>query len=542
MSTERIFRNAKVLTMDEQHPNAEAFVTRDGRFAAVGEFDEVRRAFPGAEEVDLGGRVILPGLIDAHAHLEMLTYSLEIAADCRSPRMSSIEDIIETLREAAESTAPGEWILGQGNHFQDAMLEEKRYPDRHDLDRVSDSHPVVYRASYHLNVFNSYAIRLLNITAETPDAPGGRIERDPETGETTGRTFDMYVDLGGPEWPVDVLRDGMSRVTQRYAAYGVTTVGDIPLHTNGLLSLLEAGRDGLLAVRVVAYPKHPSVADLEAATGDRLARMFDGLDPDVLQLGGIKLFLDGGLTSKAGALYDAYADDPENFGELSLTAAELNEIVKELSAAGHQVLIHATGDRALDMSLDALAGAEKDRGDGRPHRVEHAGNAFMTPERMARFLELDVLPVPQPSFILTTVEGYHRVLGPERTTELMPFRKMLDAGLRIPGNSDAIGIRMDQFSPFLGLYAAVTRRSSSGKLINEDQAVTVGEALRMYTRDAAYSIGRESDLGSIEAGKLADFIVLEDDPTEIAPEELLNVRVEETWLGGEVVWRAESPR
>lgn len=533
--------NADVITVDPEHPAAGALAVSDGRFLAVGASAEMLDlAGPGTEVVDAHGKTVIPGLIDAHAHLELMAYSWDISVDCRSPRVRSIGDIVAQLREKAATTQPGQWIFGQGNHFQDAMLEEDRYPDRHDLDLVSTSHPVVFRSSYHFNVFNSTALGMLHVTSATPDAPGGRIERDPSTGEPTGRTFDMYDALGAPEAPFEDLVVGVARAQARYLAVGVTAVGDIPLLPGGLRALLELGRRQQLVLRVTAYPKLPTVASLAQATDGELAAEFAELDPAWLKLGGIKLFLDGGLTSSAAALYEPYEDLPGYRGELAFSQDELDALVTAISAAGHQVAIHAIGDRALDSAITALADLPADQRDPRrPHRIEHGGNLFMTPERIARLRESSILPVPQPSFIHTTAPGYRRQLGPERSRKMMPFRTLLDAGLRLPGNSDAIGMTARQHDPWFGIWAAVCRVAVDNELVDPDEAITTAEALRMYTRDAAYSLGSEADIGSIETGKRADFVVLGANPLTARPEHLCEVGVEQTWVGGKPAFTRE---
>ena len=226
----------------------------------------------------------------------------------------------------------------------------------------------------------------------------------------------------------------MVRTQQRYLQVGITAVGDIPLLPQGLAALLELERSSELLLRVTAYPKLPSVVSVEEIVDGSLRRPFDGIDEQRLKLGGIKLFLDGGLTASAAALYEPYEGSDDYRGELGFTATELAELCRAIAEAGHQVAIHAIGDLALDMALDALAALPPgEETAGAPHRIEHAGNLFMTAERIARFRDSRILPVPQPVFIYTTAPGYKRLLGPERSRNLMPFRTLLEAGLRLPG-------------------------------------------------------------------------------------------------------------
>lgn len=533
--------NARVLTMDAEDRVVQAFRSVDGVLVDVGTDQEVLDAAdPDAEVIDAKGATVIPGLIDAHSHIEMLAYAWELAADVRASRVSSIDELVHVLRLRADGTPDGEWVMGHGQHFQDALFAEGRFPDRHDLDRVSTRHPVMYRSSFHTNIFNSAALELMGVTAATEDAPGGRIERD-DDGEPTGRTFDMFSAIGGPQAPVEVLADAVDRVQDMYLAVGVTGLGEISLLSHGLDAMLALAKRGDLKLRTTSYATFPNVVSEDTVTSGALAAKFDGIDEERLKLGGVKLFLDGGLTSLAAALNEDYPGKPGYRGELAYDHDELCRWVQSVSDLGLQIAIHAIGDRALDQALDAIeATGEVTR--TRRHRIEHAGNLWMTPERISRLAELGVVPVPQPAFILTTALGYRRHLG-DRIGDLMPFRSLIDAGLALVGNSDAIGITADQHDPFPAIQAAITRHTHAGEPVDPHQAVTLMESLGMYTRDAAYAVHREHELGSLEPGKRADFVVIDEDLLTIDPEEIGAIRPRETWIDGDRVFvRDELPR
>ncbi|OJX65901.1 MAG: hypothetical protein BGO95_05670 [Micrococcales bacterium 73-13] len=530
MASELCIVDARILTMNSADEVAEAMRVVDGGIVQVGTTAEVLAAKgAGAEVVELAGATVIPGLIDAHSHIEMLAYAWEIAVDVRSPGIASIEQLVSVMAQAAQDVPAGRWIMGHGQHFQDVMLAEGRYPDRHDLDRVSAEHPVFYRSSYHLNVFNSRALEVLGVDRDTPDARGGRIERD-EQGEPTGRTYDMFDPLGGPQAPVPELADAIARVQQRYLAVGVTALGEISLRSHGFEAMLALAARDDFRLRATLYATSPSVVDAEAVRSGGLRARFAGLDESRLRLGGVKLFLDGGLTSNAAALSFDYPSLPGYRGELAYTDEEIAELVRLVDEADLQLSAHAIGDRALDQVLAALdrLPAESRR---RRHRIEHAGNIWMTPERIAKLVELGAVPVPQPAFILTTALGYRRNLG-EVVGTLMPFRTLLDAGLSLPGNSDAIGITADQHDPFPAIQASVTRMTHAGEPVDPAEAITVVESLGMYTRDAAFAIGRETEIGSLEPGKRADFAVLDEDLLAIDPAAIGAVRPRSTWIDG----------
>lgn len=534
MSRELCVIGARVITMDATDTVASAFRVLDGRITDVGtDADVLAAASDAAEVVDLKGATVIPGLIDAHSHIEMLAYAWQLAEDVRASAVSSIEELVGVLAKKAKTTPEGEWVMGHGQHFQDSLFAEGRFPDRHDLDRVSTTHPVLYRSSFHTNVFNTRGLEVLGLTGDSPDAPGGRLERS-DDGGLTGRTFDMYHAIEGPQADVAVLADAVAKTQEMYLAVGVTGLGEISLLRNGLAAMLELARRGELLLRTTSYATHPNVVDEPSVTDGALAARFDGLDPDRIRLGGVKLFLDGGLTSLAAALTEDYPGMPGYRGELAYELPELEEWVRRVGDQELQIAIHAIGDRALDIALDAIESVG-DEATLRRHRIEHAGNLWMTPERIARLARLGVVPVPQPAFILTTALGYRRRLG-DRTGDLMPFRSLLDAGLALVGNSDAIGITADQHDPFPAIQAVITRHTHAGEPVDPHQAVTLSESLGMYTRDAAYAIGREREIGSLEPGKFADFVVLDEDIQTIDPAAIGVIRPRETWIDGERVF------
>lgn len=534
MSRELCVIGARVITMDAEDSLASAFRVVDGRITDVGDDEQILLAASDAAEIiDLKGATVIPGLIDAHSHIEMLAYAWQLSEDVRASAVSSIEELVAVLAKKAHSTPDGEWVMGHGQHFQDSLFAEGRFPDRHDLDRVSTTQPVLYRSSFHTNIFNSLGLEMLGLTDDSPDAPGGRLEHDDE-GHLTGRTFDMYHAIEGPQADVDVLADAIATTQDMYLSVGVTGLGEISLLRNGLGAMLELARRGELLLRTTSYATYPNVIDEASITDGELAAKFADLDTARIRLGGVKLFLDGGLTSLAAALTEDYPGMPGYRGELAYEGPELEEWVRRVGGQKLQIAIHAIGDRALDIALDAIESVG-DEATQRRHRIEHAGNLWMTPERIARLARLGAVPVPQPAFILTTALGYRRRLG-DRTGDLMPFRSLIDAGLALVGNSDAIGITADQHDPFPAIQAAITRHTHAGEPVDPHQAVTPRESLGMYTRDAAYAIGREHEIGSLEPGKFGDFVVLDEDILTVDPATIGGIRPRETWIDGERVF------
>jgi predicted amidohydrolase YtcJ len=318
----------------------------------------------------------------------------------------------------------------------------------------------------------------------------------------------------------------------------VTCIGEIPLHSHGLDGLLLMAAQGWGTLRAGIYPKYPTVVKESDFTSKMLQSRFKNIQGDKAKLCGIKLFADGGLTSGAAALNQDYPGRQGYRGELTYTDEEMTRLCKEIDSAGFQIAIHAIGDRALDQALDAIASLPPKSREQKRHRIEHAGNLFMNPERIKRMADLHIVPVPQPAFILTTAIGYRTSLGVDRIGKLMPFRDLIDAGLIIPGNSDAIGITRDQHIPFPAIQASVERLTKSGEEVEPDQAISVHEAFKMYTNWAAFSLGWEDMIGSIEPGKMADFIMLDRDPYQIPVNELGNLNVTSTYIDGDLVYSA----
>lgn len=540
MTRELCVVNAQILTMDDGDHVVTAFRAVDGVITHTGDDAEVlAQTGDGAEVIDLHGATVIPGLIDAHSHIEMLAFAWQLAEDVRASQVDSIAELVDVLRAKAARTPVGNWVMGHGQHFQDALFAEGRFPDAADLDLVSTVHPVMYRSSFHTNIFNTRALEVLGITRDTPDAPGGRIEHD-ENGEPTGRTFDMFAAINGPQASVEDLADAIEKTQDMYLAVGVTGLGEISLLAHGFEAMLALAERGALKLRTTSYATFPNVVDEPTVVGGGLAERFAGIDESRIKLGGVKLFLDGGLTSLAAALTEDYPEKPGYRGEMAYEPEELRHWVDLLSEREMQIAIHAIGDRALDQALDAIEGAG-DIARIRRHRIEHAGNLWMTPARVHRLASLGAVPVPQPAFILTTALGYRRHLG-DRIGDLMPFRTLIDAGLALVGNSDAIGITADQHDPFPALQAAITRHTRAGEPVDPHQAITLMESLGMYTRDAAYAIHREHEIGSLEGGKRADFVVLDEDLLGLDPEKIGSIRPRETWIDGERVFaRDELP-
>lgn len=532
-----VFYNGNVLTMDSQDTRASAIVVEDGRIAYVGnDTGALDHSGSADQRIDLEGRTLVPGFIDAHTHLELSSLAFETSVDCRSPGVKSIDEIIERLRSQAHQTPPGQWVKGQGSFFQDQWLVERRYPNRADLDRVSREHPVVFRSSFHVAILNSKGMELAGITRETPDPPGGMLERDPVTGEPTGYTKDMYHLLGIPDPSYDQVKQAIRQTAYgKYAASGVTSVVEISNSREGLQAMRELIDAGDFPLSVGVYLYVPGTVDLETALApDPLPGVFDG---DRLSLTGVKLFLDGGTTSAAAAFYSPYQIDPTTCGSLAYSVEELAPLVRRIHDAGRRLALHAVGDRAQDTALEAFCRAGVAAPERR-HRIEHAGNLVCTEERIRRMQEQHLYPVPTPAFIYSFGDSIATYIGPERASRPYRLRTLLDAGFPLPGNSDSSGTNPVLISPLFGIWCAVTRQTAAGNTLEPTEAITPYEGLLLYTRYAAHAAGIEATRGTIEPGKAADLVVLGADPLTAPPETLKDIPVDLVFQGGRCTYSA----
>jgi predicted amidohydrolase YtcJ len=536
-NSERVlYLGGPILTMDATNRVVEALLVEGDRIAAVGSDAELRdRAGRKKRIVDLQGRALLPGFIDAHAHFPGAGI-FAVLLDLNSPPIGdieSVETIVERLHQKATTTSRGDWIVGMG--YDDTLLDEKRHPTRGDLDRASAQHPIaIWHISGHLAVVNSAALERVGIDAETPDAEGGRIRRDPRTGDPNGVLEENDTQVLQPLLAPG-LRDSWKIVreaTRRYLAAGVTTAQNGYATAKQMKGLLWLSRLGLLPLRVILWPGRETA---DALLDGRLA--FESTDPLWIRRGAVKIIGDGSIQGYTGYLSAPYhvppGDDPEYRGYPTIAREELIELVSRYHARGLQVAVHGNGDACIDDILDAFEAAQcaHPRQDAR-HVVIHAQMA--RDDQLDRMAELGVIPS---FFSLHTYYwgDRHReiFMGPERAARMSPARSAMDRGLRFTIHTDSPVVPME---PLRLVWAAVNRRSTSGAAIGEAQRIPPIQALRAVTIDAAYQHFEEGDKGSLEVGKVADLVILERSPLD-DPEHINQIRVLETIVGGRTAYR-----
>lgn len=531
-----IVRNGHIVTMDPEHPSAGSMAIRDGKILALGSDQELAGcASARTRIVDLQGRTVLPGLIDIHTHsMEWAEGILRNQLDITYPNVHSVADIVAMLRERAAKTPKGQWISGAG--WDDSKFTEHRYVNRHDLDAVSPDNPVYLEdVSGHLGVANSAALALAGITRDTPDPNGGVIEKDP-SGEPTGIVKDtamLLVEKLLPPDPPDLPMRAAKLISERALALGLTSIHDIYISSEEIRGYQQAYARGWLKLRVQMSPRIGSIEDAE-----QLAKMgvHTGYGDDVLKFGAAKMFADGGMGARTIAIYPPPVEgEPKNFGVLRWTPADMQKAHMISARAGWQLETHAIGDRAIDEVLDSYAAVMKELDLKDPRfRVVHAG--ISTPAIQKRLADLHVLVDGNPPFVYW-IGSWFKKYGPERVRWSYPAKSYIEHGIIEGAGSD---VPVTPISPWWGIWAAVVRKDlATGEVIAPEERLTISEALRLYTYNGAYVGFEENKKGSLEPGKLADFIVVDRDVMSVPSDELKDVHVFETFVGGQSVSKSQ---
>src|SRR6201996_1696881 len=502
---ELIIEDAVIITMAAgTRPGAEAasagsLLVRDGRVAAVGPADQVRAtARRNAAVLRLDGATVIPGLIDAHCHVSDVGY-LAAGADCSQPAAPDIAAIQARLRDQAGRTPDGSWVTGAG--YVEYKLREDRHPTRADLDAaVPDRPAVVYHTSLHACVLNTAALRAAGFADGQPDPPGGAFGRD-DQGRLDGGVFEgpmfalfernLHHDLGesGPGPRARVVRTA----GERLAARGVTAVCEADLRRDSFAAFAEADQDGLLRQRIYGLVVHDE-GDWLLASGHR------GRRSGRLAAQAVKIWADGGMSSRTAAIHGTYPVPPFGSGILYFAPGELTAMVRDFADRGFQVCVHAQGDRAVEIALDAYAQALAGTpGNPRRHRIEHGG--AMYPALTARAAQLGIVVVSQPGFLSGLGDGFAEAF-PDQADQLYAFRSWQRAGITVAGSSDGPVITPD---PLTGIRDAIVRRTAAGQGIRPDERLAARDALALYTAGGAYVMHRETEIGSLEPGQRAAF-------------------------------------
>ncbi len=540
-AADTIVINANVITVDAAHPAAQAFAIDNGEFTAVGTNAEILKLkTPSTQVIDLKGMTVTPGFNDAHLHPQAIFdenspyYRVWLGAD----RVKTMDELVAALKRKAAITPPGKMISGYG--YNDVVLG--RHPNRHDLDQVSTTQPVsITHGSGHITVVNSFMLEAAGISKETQDPPGGALDHDPD-GTPNGVVRESARGLlrrpgrdqrdAGPDGkgaiPHGQELQGYMNCFRQYSARGITSVG-VAGGSPSSFRLMQELRDSGNPVRVGLMIFQQYFDKLQDAGIER------GFGDDRLRITAIKNFQGNSLSGRTAWLSEAYSDRPGYFGiPPARTQEQLDKDYQEMWDAGWQVATHSNGDREIDMVLTAIerAAAKNPRPDAR-WRIEHA--SVMNQELLDRAKKDGVILV-----FHSYMWEYGDILasyGPKRLSMMHAYRTAINMDIPVAGHSDS---PVSAAYPLLRIQDMVTRKSSQGMPIGGNQKVSVDEAIKVWTLDGAYATFEEKIKGSIVAGKLADFVVLQEDPRKVAPDTIKDIVIEATYLGGQKVYSAPA--
>ncbi|MCM2580030.1 amidohydrolase [Streptomyces meridianus] len=534
-TTPVLYRAAHIVSQQDTGCEPEAFAVDGGRIRATGTLAGLRSRFPGAPEVDFGEATVVPGFNDAHIHLAMTADNL-LHLDLSADAVSGVDGLLRRVSDEAGRTGPGEWI--RGSRYDDAKTGAVT---RWDLDRAAPGHPViVVHVAGHWGVANSPALRALGIDEDTPAPDGGDHGRGPD-GRLDGRLVEralmnvVYPATARGESPLrassaEDRMSGLARAQRMWHAAGLTSVCDALIAPDDIALLRRAQADGRLTLRVgmlLSVDHYPAARALGAGSG---------FGDDRLRLVGVKAFADGAIGGRTCLLSEPYAD-AGGHGIQTTPTAELAEQVRVVHEDGNRIGVHANGDAAIRLVLDAFEAAQREAPrPGLRHRIEHC--SIIDESILARMRALDAIAVPFAGYV-----GYHggaltTWYGADRTERMFAHRSFLDAGVTVAGSSDH---PCGPYQPLAGLQSMVTRHGADDSApVGLSQRVTPAEALRIFTLGSAEAEGTASRKGRIAPGHLADFTVLGGNPLTVDPGEISRIPVLATYVDGRSVYEATA--
>ena len=527
--------NAKVYTVDSSMSKAEAFAIQAGRFTAVGSTADMKALIgKRTQTFDAKQMIIVPGFIDCHNHAtgNVLLYEV-LVGNPYEVEFVTIASIVEKLRAKARQTPPGTWV--EGYFFDDTKVKDNRMLNIHDLDQVSKEHPVVVRhRGGHTSFYNSKALEMADINRNTPNPPGGTFDRDPD-GSLNGRVTDRAtarINRAGKhptytaEQTLQRNRDGLAFISKQFVRYGLTSVH----HESGDLFALQQVRSRGDLLHRVSYEASGKVLESMISAG-----ISSGFGDEWIRLGATSEHtVDGSFSERTMAISTPYAGvTPPYKGNITESQDDLNAWVERVHRAGIQINCHANGDVAIDMMLTAVERAQKlfPRADARP-KITHC--TLINDDLIRRMKALNAVPAPFTSYAYYNTDKFH-FYGEDMMKRSMAFRTFIDAGIQVAAGSD---FSPGPFAPLMGIQGMVTRTGWNGETWGTNQRVSVDEAIRINSLNGAYNSFEESIKGSITAGKLADFVVLADDPHTVNPAKIKDIQIVRTVVGGKTAYQA----
>jgi predicted amidohydrolase YtcJ len=525
--------NGKIITVDKNDSIVKAVAILENKFVAVGETSDIKNYIgPKTKIIDLKGKTVMPGIVDSHTHPSNISFKF-MEIDCRSPPIKSITEILEKIKNKADKVNSGKWIRGVA--FNDSKLIEKRHITRWELDSVAPGNPVfIVSDTGHQSLANSMALEIAGISKDTPDPPGGKIERD-KGGIPTGL---LYENANGlvrqhiPEYTIEELKSGYKMTVDQLVMWGITSTHNASGRKNGIRAYKQLLDDGTKKVRMSLMMSVTQETFGDVLDGLILGGITSGFGDNWLKIMSVKIMGDGSGAGGTCCVYEPQNRGPRNHGIWMTSPKEIENLTLKAHNAGLRVSIHSIGDKGIDVALDAIEKAQINNPikDIR-HRIEH--NSLCTLVQLNRIKKLGVTPSSSIGYMYGLGDQYLENFGLARSRWLHPHKTMRELEIIAGGNSDC---PVTYYSPFIQIYVAVTRKTSSGIVVGPEEAINIMDAIRIYTWNGAYLSKDEDILGSIEPGKLADLIVLDKDILTIDIENIKEIQVLMTIVDGKIVY------
>ena len=543
MIADVVYVNGKFLTLDTAKPLVEAVAVKNGRFIAVGEIDEISKLLgPVTTKVDLGGKFVLPGFVDGHTHPVETIWLKNDWVDARYPDTPSVKQALINISSRVKTTPKDQWIYVAGVSASENKFLEKRVPTKAELDAVAPDNPVIMANGAHMAIANSVALRRLGVKKGTTTLPNGGTLLLDSNGEPNGVITDGMGDIPGAPTPEEIVRFYQSDIPKFWNQYGFTSM--MAITQAAVIPLLHkaATSSNTPSIRY-------SVSVWEAPNGDGIPSSLDkyeipvAANPDFYRFVGIKAWVDGENDCRTGFMYEKYIghqdiDPPGGHGHLVTPQAKANEIANIAKKNNKISMLHCSGDAAVDIGLNAYEQTPKSS--IQPiQRIEHFGVFQLNDSQLERAKALKKQNFHfsvQPIWLLELVNADFENMGIERSKTGFKFNTLINAGLEPAASTDMTGIYLHNINPFRAMYAAVTRKSDIG-LFEPQEAISVEDAIKMWTIWPAKAMGEENDKGTITVGKFADFTVLSQDLTKIPKDSIKDVFVEQTIVGGKVAYK-----
>lgn len=534
MYADIVLKNGVVVTVDGDDSICQAVAIKGNKIVYVGDDTGADEWIgKGTRVIDLKGRALLPGFIDAHMHLGMRGQNAAVIIDCNSNDVTSIKGIQEKIREAASKVPKGTWIKATG--YEQSKLSEGRHPTRDELDEAAPDHPVqLTRCCLHMGVYNTLALEAGGITGPEMFAPGEVVvdEKGRMTGLLKERACTYMWDK--VVYTKEEYMDSFKAANDLLLSFGVTSMHDGSFYGEDTIGLYqEACRQGIIKVRmyILLYHAYGKEKTIEWVNNFISTGIHGGLGDEHFRLGHVKILIDGSTSGPSCSTKEPYSHDPDLKGIQLYTQEEADDILIKAHNAGFNVTAHAVGDAAVDVILTSIERAMAQNPRPCRHRIDHCG--IVNEELLDRIEKAGIVTIPNPGFFNENAEIYVKYYG-DRVNYMFPLKSYLDRGITAALGSDAPVIEAD---PMIGIYGALTRADKvSGVVAGECQRIGIMDAIRMYTYNGAYASLEEDIKGSIEPGKLADLVILSENILETPVERIKSVKADMTILDGEIVY------